>query len=124
MARGHKVGLQPQGALQQQIELQPGVAGNAGIRRAPLQVITDEVIDHPMAKLLLKIEHIKRDAQPGSDPTGIAGVLLRTTSAECTPIGGRVIPHLHEDADHFIALLREQRDKKPEVAPVAPAAVE
>src|SRR5262245_52595994 len=112
MPRGYEVGLQAERPLQEEIELQPGIAGDAWIGGPPFQVIADKVIDHPMPELLFKIKHIERNSQSGSDPPSITCVLLRTARAKGTPVGGSIIPHLHEDPYHLVTLLGQQRCRR------------
>ena len=73
MARGHPLGPDAVGILQQLAELQPGVADDARIGRAAGGVFGDEIVDDP-AEFLLEIQHVKGYAQPVGHAAGIGRI--------------------------------------------------
>ena len=73
MARGHVVGPDAVGIVEQSAELQPRVADDAGIGRSAGGVLGDEVIDDPV-ELLLEVDGVERDIELIGHSPGVGGV--------------------------------------------------
>jgi hypothetical protein len=60
--------------VQEEVELNLLVAGDAGIRGSPPSVLTTKVIHHVGLELRLKVEHIERDTKEVTHLTGIVDI--------------------------------------------------
>jgi hypothetical protein len=63
-----------QGLAQEEIKLDLLVAGNAGVGRPPLRILTTKVVNHITLKLRLKIEDVEGYVKKLTYPTGIIGI--------------------------------------------------
>ena len=84
------------------------IAGHAGNRRFAARIGGGELIDDPLLKALLEIEHKMRNAEPRRDGARILNILARAAGALAM---GRfaMIVKLKRHADDVIAALFEQR---------------
>ncbi len=109
VAGGHEVGLHLPAVGPELAELQPVVADDARVGRAPGQVLVGEVVDDA-AEVTLEVEGVEGDVEPVGDAAGVAGVL----GAAAAPfvgrraVVGRVHARPHEQADDLVALALEQ----------------
>jgi hypothetical protein len=74
VAGGEGAGADPPGPLDQQVELDEGVAPHARRRRATGEVIGDERIDDVTAELLVHPKRVVRNAGLRRHPAGVAEV--------------------------------------------------
>ena len=98
--------------LQEALELDIAVAGDARIRRPSLRVVRQEVVDNLLLEHLLEIHDIVRDADDlrhaarvvNTAETAAAAVILIKITA--------LLRQAHRHTDGLIALLLEQRRRK------------
>jgi hypothetical protein len=115
------------GVVEQLAKLEPVVAHHAGIGRAALCVLVDEVVDD-LLKLLLQVEGIKRNVEPLSDAAGVLGIAGAAASllvigplrqnrqqrsargllALNTACHWRLLAVAHEDPHDLVPLLQQQ----------------
>src|SRR5207302_8044178 len=81
VAGGEVAGAEREGAVEENAELDPVVAADAGVRSAPGRVLRLEVGDHRVLELLLEVPDVVGDSEPrggaagvghGIDPAGAA----------------------------------------------------
>src|SRR6185503_11398027 len=97
------------GAAHQLAELEPVVALHAGIGRAPLQVLADEVVDDVRLEVVLEIEDVVRESHPARHGAAVVDGLERAAAAARRRTL-RVAPELHGDADDRVSgALQERR---------------
>jgi hypothetical protein len=98
MAGRQRIGAEILGRRKQIGELDGLVAGNAGDRRFAGNIALGERIDHRLAKALLVIEHVMRNAERLGDAAGIVDVLAG--AAGTGAMNGRaMIVELQRDAE-------------------------
>lgn len=97
-----------------------GIAHHAGVGRAACQVFFYEIVDHEIAKFLADIQHEMRKAMLHGCHPGIVE-RLEVTAARFlfAGTGAGIIPGLHGDAHHFIALLVQHQGGDRTVDPAA-----
>ncbi len=105
---GQKIGAEIVGGVEKVGELHVLIAGDARDRRFAREIGTGERLDHLLAKALLVIEHIMRNAEPGRDIARIVDILPRAACALAVRRFSVVI-ELHGDANDVVALGGEQR---------------
>src|SRR5436305_875130 len=109
MPRRHEIGAKLLAVAPELAELEPGIADNARIGRAALDILVDEVVHDP-AEVLLEVERVEGDIEAVRDAAGIAGIqgdtaaLLAVRAVVLRPMHARA----HEEADDVKALLLEQ----------------
>ena len=120
MTRGDKVCAQYQGAIHEEVELQPVVAGEARERRAAAFVFGDKVVDYVPLKLLFEVHVVVPRAY---DPANGAGVLHvfegAARTAEPPSALKRGFEQPHGDADHLVPLARKQQSGDGRIHPAA-----
>ena len=83
--------------VQQPVEFEIAVAVDAGVWRPSGEIARGKRRHHLRGKGILKIEHIKRDAEPPCHGAGVLGILL-CTAASPAGVARRVIqPHHRPD---------------------------
>ena len=95
---------------EQLIELDRPVALDARHRRLACRIAVGEPLDHRLAKAILIVQHIVRNADPFGDEAGVVDVLA---GAACALAMGRraMVVKLQRHADHVIALGLQQRGR-------------
>jgi hypothetical protein len=107
---GERGGAEFARGLEQVAKLDRAVALDAGYRRLAGSVAVGEIVDHRLAKAVLVIQHVVRDADPLSDIAGIVNVL--PGAAGTLAMGSRsVIVKLQRDADDIVPLGLQQRSR-------------
>src|SRR5207249_10476590 len=108
-AGGEALEAQREDAVQHQAEADEGVAAQARVRRAALEISLVEGLDDALAELPLQGPDVEGDADQGRDP---AGGLDGRQRAAAPMDAGLVLtspPLLERDPDHAVALRRQQR---------------
>ena len=103
MARDQPVEAQPAGTVQQHVELDVPVAGNARVGRTALTVCIYVRLDHIALELGRVVEDEMVDAELLAHPAGIVHV---GDGAAALVLG--TAPQLQCDADHFVPLANAQ----------------
>ncbi|OIQ82064.1 hypothetical protein GALL_361650 [mine drainage metagenome] len=105
VAGGDLVRAQAEGVIEKGAELDLGIAQDVGVGRAAGTVFLQEVGKYLVLVFLAEIDGLDLDADAVGDGNGIHQVL------PCRAERFRVVvlPVLHEQADHFIALLLQQQ---------------
>src|SRR5581483_2263620 len=93
------------GVVEERSELDLGVAKDIGVRRPPGGVFAQELRKHALLVLGGKVHRLELDANHVGRGRGIDQVLAR----RAVFVGVVVLPVLHEEADHVIALALEQQ---------------
>src|ERR1035437_11185952 len=75
------VGRKRAGAAPQAIEFDLAIAHHARIRRAPIEIFGDEVIDHARGEIGAQIDHIERKIHPLGHPARIFEIVMRAAGA-------------------------------------------
>ncbi len=96
---------------QQLIELDRTVALDAGHRRLARGIAVGEAFDHRLAKPILIIEHVVRNADALGHETGIVDVLSGAAGALAMS-GFAMIVKLQRDPDHVVAFRLQQRRRR------------
>ena len=91
------------GALQKAVELQVGVAGDAGVRGPSLAVSGDIGRDNLALELAREVEHVVVHAELLADPPGVLDVGHRAAAGI-----RRAAPQLHGRPYHLVALLEHE----------------
>ena len=107
VAGGERLGAELAGGVEKIVKLDRLVAGDTGHRRLAGDVARRETVDHRIAKALLVVENVVRDAEGGGDAAGIVNVLPGAAGALAV---GRLamVVELQGDADHIVAGALEQ----------------
>ena len=122
VAGGEPVGAERFGLVEEAVELDVGVAVEAGVGRAAAAVLGDERLDDVLEKLALQIQRVVRDAEPVGDAAGVLDILdAAALGAARQAFGPGLGPEAHGDADHLVALLDEQRRGDGRIDPTAHA---
>ena len=95
-------------ALKKLAEFQIVVAVDAGVWRAPGKIAAHELLQDLFVEFILKIEHIKGDAELICHAARVRDVLQRAAGARAGDAGVVVGKQLHRAADAVIALLKHQ----------------
>ncbi len=106
VTRGHVVGAELEGFVQEDVELDFAVAQHVGIGRAAAFVFGEHVVDHPRAVLGREVDHVQRDVQPLGHQLGEDAVVV--PRAVALQGARRVVPVDHEKTDDFVPLLLEK----------------
>ncbi len=109
VAGHHRVEAQRDGPVEHGSELDLLVAAQAGVGRASLGVLAEEVLDDVLVEALAQVPDVERDADHVGGPAGVVGVLDRAASARAGPVGLRVARERQVDAGDVVALLRRAR---------------
>ena len=104
MPRGDLLGAQPHRVVKKGLELDFGVAQHVRIGRATGLVFAQELGEHAVLVVGRKIHVLDLDA----DHVGHAGRIDPVLARGAVLAVVVIFPVLHEDADHFVALLLEQ----------------
>ena len=107
MAGGERRGAEFAGRRQKVGKLDGLVAGHAGDRRLAGHVALGKGIDDGLAKALLVIQHVMRDAQRLGDAPGIGNVPAGAAGAAAVG-GGAVVVELQRHADDVVAFALQQ----------------
>ena len=105
MTGGDKVGVQLTRPLPQQVELEVAVAQQAGVRRAPVEVLIGEDVDHAATERLPEVQDVVRDAQVVSHAAGVLKIIDRA-AAPLMPFG--VAGKQHGNGNDLIASLNQE----------------
>ena len=103
--RGHVIRPQLVGVVDKGLELDLLVADDVGVRRPPLLVLGNEVLEDPVPVLLLKVDRVVGNTDLG----GYLGHVLVVLGGGTNPVLVGVVPVLHEDTNHVITLPLEQQ---------------
>src|SRR5690606_10465992 len=114
---GGELGAQRTGPAQQEVELHVAVAGHAGDRRAPLQVVAHEGLDHLLLEELLHAGDVEGDVQGLGDPARIVDV-VRAAAAPALGLA-LVGPDPEGHPDDLMPLLLQERGSSRGVHPSA-----
>ena len=116
VSRRHPPGTEPARPLEEEVELDPGVAAGAGDRRAPGEVVVDERIDHLLAELLVHAQRVVRNAALLGDPARVSQVERSATAAVSRFL--RPVPQQHRETDHRLTRVGEHpgHDRRVEAA--------
>ncbi len=105
VARRNVVRPDPQAPPKQRLPFHIAIAGDTGIRRPACQIFVHEIVDHPALELFPEIHHVMRNVKLSGHSSG---VLHRAPSAAAPVlfllISGVLLPDLHRDPYHLIAL--------------------
>jgi hypothetical protein len=107
VSRRHVLAVEPLGGAEELAELEPVVALDAGVGRAPREVLTHEVLDHVLPERLLEIEDVVGESHARRDAAAVVDRLERAAAARRRG-SLRVAPELHRDADDGVPALLEQ----------------
>ena len=107
MARGHGVGAQFAGGVEQIGELHFLVALDAGHGRFAPGIGVGEILDHRLLEARFVIQHVMGDAQTRRHALGVLNVLPGAARAFAGRRSGRI--KLQGDADGFMPGARDQR---------------
>ena len=113
MAGRHVIGADLRRPVEQHAELDPAVAGHAGIRRAPLHVLGNEVGNDALLELLAEIHHVVGDAEPAGHNPRVVPVIDRAAAVFELRVAAHafVVPQVHRDADDLAARFLEHRGR-------------
>ena len=98
MAGRHPVGAEAAGALEQEVELDPGVAAHAGARGAAGEVVLHEGVHDLLAELLVHAQGVVGDARLLGHPPGVPEV--ERAAATAVGLDARLVPEEHGEAHH------------------------
>jgi hypothetical protein len=121
MARGDELGAEGPRPLEEKIEFDEPVAPDARIRRAPLSVLSPEIVDDQPFEGAAHVRDVMRDPQGPGDLPGV----VRSRAAAAAPqvfrtAGfGRQVDEFHGQADHLIAFFQEKGGGHGRVHPAA-----
>ena len=107
MAGRERRGAQARGRLQEIVELDLLIAGDAGDRRLALEIAVGERAHHRVGEAALVIEHVMRDLEQIRDAPRVLDVLASATGA-LAPDRLAMIVELKRDADDVVAFGLEQ----------------
>ena len=105
MAGRQHVGAELLGGVEQVVELDLLVAGDARDRRLAGGVAVGEAVDDGRGKAALVVEHVVRNAERVGNPAGVVDVLAGAAAALAAG-GVAVIVELQGDADDVVPGLR------------------
>jgi hypothetical protein len=91
--------------VEESLELDLGVAQHVGIGRAPRAVLREEAREHALLVLGGEVHRLDVDADALGRRDRVDQVLARRAVLVVVV----VLPVLHEEADHFVALALEQQ---------------
>ena len=112
MAGRERRGAEPCGRLQQVVELDLLVAGDAGDRRLALEIAVGERAHHRLGEARLVVEHVMRDLQRVGHAARILDVLAGAAGALAADRLAMVV-ELERDADDVVAFgLQQRRDHR------------
>ena len=100
---GDVFGPQPQRVIEKRLELDLGVAQHVRIRRAAGLVFAQELGEHAVFVLGGEVDVLELDADHVGHRGGVDEIDVRRAVFAVVVI----LPVLHEDADHFVALALE-----------------
>jgi hypothetical protein len=109
MSGGDEISLELSAVGPELAELEPGVADDAGIRRASGQIFIGEIVNDPV-EFTFEIKSIERNAKAVGYAAGVSGVLSAAAAFLVRgAIGFRLMSAgAHEEADHLVALFFQQ----------------
>src|SRR5690606_1583733 len=102
VAGADRVEAQRERLLQQRGELDPLVAPQARVGRAPLRVRGDEVVDDVLAEAGGEVPDVERDADHVGGPAGVGGVLARAAAAGAAAQGVGGLRQREVHAHHVV----------------------
>ena len=100
VAGGDALRAQGQGVVEERLELDLGVAQHVGVGRAARAVLGEEAREDALAVLGGEVDRLDLDADLLRDRDGVDQVLARRAVLVVVV----VLPVLHEEADHVVAL--------------------
>ncbi len=107
---GERGGAELAGGRKQIAKLDRAVALDAGHRRLARCIAVGKIVDHRLAKAVLVIQHVMRDADPLGDVAGVVDVLPGAAGA--LAVSGRaMIVELQGDADDVVTFGLQQRSR-------------
>ena len=99
-------------ALEEPAEFHIAVAGDAGVRRAAMRVLGEEVVDDFFAEEVFEIHDVVRDAEDVADAPRIVDGGKRAAAAVIFGEVAALVREPHRDADDVIALLQKERGRE------------
>ena len=112
VARRDVIRAELHGLLQEPLELDVAVAGDAGIRRPALRVVREEVIDDLFLEHLLEVHGVMRDADDLRHAARIVDTAEAAAAAVVLVKITALLRQAHRHTDGLIVLLLEQRRRK------------
>jgi hypothetical protein len=119
MPRGQGLGAQFFGLAEQETELDPVVAVDAGVGSSAPQLLLDKVLDHLFFESLLQVDHVVGDSEMVRHPAGILDIIDGTAAAERSFPVLSLIPKMHRQPDDFIPFLLQKGRGRGAVHPPA-----
>ena len=115
VTRGHHVGAQPHGMVEEGVELDLAVAEDVGVGGAARLVLAEHVVHHPLAVFAAKVHKVERDADLLGHHAGHREFLLPLAVTVQGPRG--VVPVLHEYGEHIGPLLLQKQGSHARIDP-------
>jgi len=92
--------------LEEEVELDPGVAAHAGARRAAGEIVLHERTDDLLPELLVQAQGVVRDARLLRHPLRVSEI--ERAAATAVGLDPGLVPEQHGEAHHRDAALRQQ----------------
>ena len=111
MARRQIVGAQGEGVIEEIIETDVAVTGQAGVGRDATGVASDEMIDDFLLEDMFNIDEVEGDAELGGDVTGFISRFQGAAAVFPAPVRGLLRPQSHHHPHHVVSGLDQPRSR-------------